>query len=272
MDIQYYEDQWRKNFTEFGTNAEFWDERADRFNAIAQKEKGRQVAEVITLLREKKILEKDSAVLDIGCGPGGYALEMAKIAREVIGLDISAKMLDHARNNATEAGIDNIIFVKSNWEETLLEDLKWKQHFDLVLAAMSPAITGAEAIRKMARASRRHCLIGNFVRRVNNLQQHLSQYISLGHDPHRNDQSVYYLFNILWLMGYHPEIFYFETTRERKYTVAEILERYRPMLWTEKKTEDAVVKSLAAEFEKLAHSGIITEISYSKTAWVYWRV
>jgi ubiquinone/menaquinone biosynthesis C-methylase UbiE len=272
MDIQYYEEQWRKAFSQFGTDAEFWDNRADHFNDIARQEKRRQVTELIALLSEKNILASDGAVLDIGCGPGGYSLEMAKVAREVTGLDISARMLVHARRNATEVGLGNVTFMKSNWQETSLEELKWEQRFDLVLAAMSPAITGSAAIQKMMRASRRHCLIGNFVRRGNNLQRHLTQYFSVGNDPHRNDQSVYYLFNILWLLGHHPEIFYFETTREQTLTIAEAVERYQPMLRIESEARDAAGKVLAVEFEKIAHHGMVTEINFAKTAWVYWRV
>lgn len=272
MDIQYYENQWQKAFSPFGTDAEFWDNRADHFNDIARKEKQWQVTELIALLSQKNILAKDSAVLDIGCGPGGYALEMAKVAREVTGLDISARMLEHARSNAAEAGLRNVSFMKLNWQETSLEELKWEQRFDLVLVAMSPAITGSEAIQKMMQASRRHCLIGTFVRRDNNLQRHLSQFLSVRSDPHHNDQSVYYLFNILWLLGYYPEIYYFENTKELTYTVAETVDRYRPMLRAEGQAQNAAEKALGAEIETLARDGIVTEINYSKTAWVYWRV
>jgi ubiquinone/menaquinone biosynthesis C-methylase UbiE len=39
-------------------------------------------------------------LIDIGCGPGVYSVEFAKRGANVLGLDISRKMLNKARNNA----------------------------------------------------------------------------------------------------------------------------------------------------------------------------
>jgi SAM-dependent methyltransferase len=39
-------------------------------------------------------------LIDIGCGPGVYSVEFARRGAIVVGLDISRKMLDKARNNA----------------------------------------------------------------------------------------------------------------------------------------------------------------------------
>jgi len=40
------------------------------------------------------------SLIDIGCGPGVYSVEFAKRGANVLGVDISRKMLDKARNNA----------------------------------------------------------------------------------------------------------------------------------------------------------------------------
>src|SRR5581483_7279932 len=48
------------------------------------------------------------SVLDIGCGTGGWLIEMARtypaIAR-LVGVDVSCKLLDYAREQAAEQGI-----------------------------------------------------------------------------------------------------------------------------------------------------------------------
>lgn len=43
---------------------------------------------------------RGKSLIDIGCGPGAYSVEFAKRGADVLGVDISRKMLDKARNNA----------------------------------------------------------------------------------------------------------------------------------------------------------------------------
>lgn len=43
---------------------------------------------------------RGKSLIDIGCGPGAYSVELAKRGANVLGVDISRKMLDKARNNA----------------------------------------------------------------------------------------------------------------------------------------------------------------------------
>src|SRR5579859_1692694 len=51
-------------------------------------------------------------LLDVGCGPGGWALEIAFAHPEieVIGFDISQAMIDYARARARVRGLDNASF------------------------------------------------------------------------------------------------------------------------------------------------------------------
>jgi ubiquinone/menaquinone biosynthesis C-methylase UbiE len=46
------------------------------------------------------------SLLDVGCGPGVYAGEFAMRGANVLGIDISRKMLDKARNNAKMTNTD----------------------------------------------------------------------------------------------------------------------------------------------------------------------
>lgn len=51
---------------------------------------------------------ENKSVLDIGCGPGRYGIELAKNgAARVVGLDFSEKMIALARENAKAAGVQN---------------------------------------------------------------------------------------------------------------------------------------------------------------------
>lgn len=46
---------------------------------------------------------RGKSLIDIGCGPGAYSVEFAKRGAHVLGVDLSQKMLDKARNNAETA-------------------------------------------------------------------------------------------------------------------------------------------------------------------------
>jgi cyclopropane fatty-acyl-phospholipid synthase-like methyltransferase len=62
------------------------------------------VAEVDFLLEELK-LPPGSRVLDIGCGTGRHAVELARRGYQVTGVDISSGMLAEAEKVAREAGV-----------------------------------------------------------------------------------------------------------------------------------------------------------------------
>jgi ubiquinone/menaquinone biosynthesis C-methylase UbiE len=82
-------------------------------------------------LPEQTTIHGMKRILDIGCGPGGWAIDVATIYPdiEVIGIDISDTMLNTARSQAKRYKLQNVTFTKMN----ALHPLKFPdQHFDLV--------------------------------------------------------------------------------------------------------------------------------------------
>ena len=80
--------------------------------------------------RAKKYLDASSVVLDYGCATGSIALEIASMAKDVRGIDISANMVEIARTKAGESGIKTIAFTKA----TIFDESLKKESFDLILA------------------------------------------------------------------------------------------------------------------------------------------
>src|SRR6185295_9228532 len=54
---------------------------------------------------------KGLSILDVGCGAGYFAREMAQRGARVIGVDISPRMIEHARSQEAEASLGNVYHV-----------------------------------------------------------------------------------------------------------------------------------------------------------------
>jgi SAM-dependent methyltransferase len=69
-------------------------------------------------------------LLDIGTGTGVVALTAARMGAQVIGLDLTPALLEHARENARIAGHPNIVWTEGDAEQLPYPDAS----FDIVLS------------------------------------------------------------------------------------------------------------------------------------------
>jgi SAM-dependent methyltransferase len=82
---------------------EFFDSFAPRYmNEVFTSDSVREVAFLTALLE----LPAGAAILDIGCGTGRHAVELARAGYAVTGIDLSAGMLREARAAAERAGVE----------------------------------------------------------------------------------------------------------------------------------------------------------------------
>jgi ubiquinone/menaquinone biosynthesis C-methylase UbiE len=80
---------------------------------------------------ERVNLDGITRILDIGCGPGGWAVDVANSypSTKVVGIDISDTMINSARSEAKRHTLENVEFIKMN----ALQPLQFPdQKFDLV--------------------------------------------------------------------------------------------------------------------------------------------
>lgn len=220
MDINYFAQVWSKKEIDPAARQAFWDNRAEEFNQRVYTGEGEERRKkIFSLLVSKGMLTKDKNVLDIGCGPGKYAVEFAKKTKSVTGIDVSPKMIKYAEENAAAAGVSNTEFRVMDWEELDLQSVGWDKKFDLVFAAMSPAINSRTALEKMVKASRGACFLSHFVERRDKVKDRLGKYIAEKDPKAGHGKAIYCSFNILWLMGLHPEVTYIDTSWEREMTI-----------------------------------------------------
>ena len=77
---------------------------------------------------------RGTSILDLGCGEGGYARELARRGARVIGVDGSERMIEVARDRARAAEISGATFVCANANAL---DAIASSSVDIVVAAMS---------------------------------------------------------------------------------------------------------------------------------------
>jgi len=85
----------------------FWDKRSKKYDDDIQNhdaiyEKRNQ--------KTKSLLKETDVVLDFGCATGEITMDIAPHVRQVLGIDISEKMIAFANKKALERQIDNIRF------------------------------------------------------------------------------------------------------------------------------------------------------------------
>ncbi len=71
--------------------------------------------------------DKNCKILDVGCGTGRHAIELAKRGYSVTGVDLSENMLDKAREKAIEAG------VQIDFQIADARNLQFEDEFGLVI-------------------------------------------------------------------------------------------------------------------------------------------
>jgi len=71
----------------------------------------------VAYIQEKTGGVQHNKILDIGCGGGIFAEQLAKLGAEVTGIDLAEDSLSVAKLHALESGINNVDYIKANSEE-----------------------------------------------------------------------------------------------------------------------------------------------------------
>lgn len=134
-------------------NRAFWDRRSDEYQERHREFIGRQEPRWgVWQIPESEldvlgdVSGKD--VLELGCGAAQWSILLARLGARPVGLDNSARQLEHARRLMAEAGVD-FPLVHSSAEEVPLPD----ESFDVVFCDHG-AFTFADPYRLVPEAAR----------------------------------------------------------------------------------------------------------------------
>src|SRR5256884_9684507 len=91
-----------------GDEGRNWTEHADQYNRATQRHRQR--------LLDANLFNPSDVALDIGCGTGKAARDVARIVTDgsVVGIDLSAQMLELAEHLAEAEGLANVTFVQGD--------------------------------------------------------------------------------------------------------------------------------------------------------------
>ena len=89
--------------TFFDAHAPIYDENIFTKNTLKE----------VDFLIEELALKPGAAILDVGCGTGRHAVELARRGYKVTGIDLSTEMLKEAREKAKAAGVE-VSFIRAD--------------------------------------------------------------------------------------------------------------------------------------------------------------
>ena len=246
-----------------------WDKVADRFQKNTSKNREKEETP-FEYLKGKNIIDKNLTVLDLGCGAGRFLTSFSKECKEVVGVDISEKMIEKANENIQKEHLNNAKAFVMVWQDDKDYNIIKKKSFDLVFASMTPAVHNKQTLEKMCEVSKKHCFLSGFIERQNKIQDLLDEKVFLKSPEKSFGKRIYSIMNILWDMGYCPEIKYVDTYWLDEMTFEEAKTWFTAMrddISEEKKKEVCdFLKTLEDE------NGIIKNETYSKLGWIYWTV
>ncbi len=233
MDLeQYFSGLLARPEPDFQRSEQTWDLRADEVSQFGVPDND---AALQGVLRRHRLTGE--RVLDISFGAGRYLVEFARRGAQVSGVELSGRMLEHARHKLRAAGLETQTgrLVHSPWEAVELQDEGWQDAFDLVFVHMSPALSALPGLRKALAACRGGLHVSSHAWREDSLLAGLQDAFGLPQRRigSRTADDIYALFNLLYQWGYFPALEFEERCKISHHEPDYILQRYASWLWPE---------------------------------------
>ncbi len=209
-----------------------WDLMAKWFSLRTQgKEAEKRRGKIIEMLKGEGALRPGIKVLDIGAGPGNWTIPLSQTAAQVTAIEPSSEMVNILKKRINNESIKNINIIQERWEEFSVEKNGLKGQYDLVIASMTPGVNNRKTLEKLMAASCGYCYMSRFSGQ-GRLQpyEELWQLIfkeSIG----ENSGDIIYPFNLLYAIGYRPNLWFSTWERNGKMESPEAVEDIMNFLW-----------------------------------------
>lgn len=213
-------------------------------------------------------LEEDMEVLDIGCGAGAYTVAVAPYVKRAVGVDFSPKMIAVAKRSAEASGISNVLFLERDWAACPTEE--FRGGYDVVFAHTTPAVSDYATLVKMIGASRRYCFFCKPARRTDEVFDVVREIAGLAGSGH--DDSVAYTFDVVWGLGFDPEVSYQKAVWKNSRELPEAEAWYLGRLKGSGTVSEAAATEICRYLERISRDGIVTETIHTTLVNMFWEV
>lgn len=269
MIIDAIKNTWKNESKNDEAAIKLWNEKADYFGSYNLEEV--QNDRFIQIIREMDLIDKNSTILDVGCGAGKYCTALADDCFKAIGTDLSPKMIEFAEKKALEYGKKNVEFRCDDWLKLDIEKEGLVNNFDLVMACMTPALCDYTTFEKFINCSKNAGIYCSGTRRTDSVTDELDKMLGIKKTKRNSENSVLYAFNILWDRGYYPNIEYVEQSWDSAEEVDKAfnvyINRCKVKHNISKEKENMVRKYL----EDISQNQIVYEKIKTVKAIVYWK-
>jgi len=255
-------------------SASFWDRRAEKYSEnISSDRRNGRLREALELIRDTGLRLEGAEVLDIGAGPGTFAIPLARMGARVTAVDISAEMLKRLEKNAAEEKVSSIKTVHGSWKDLDLDALGFKGKFDLVIASMTPAINGPEAFDRMLEASKGVCYYSGWVGRKWD-KAYYELYRMLFNEDYREAShgGLYLPFMYLYTMGYRPTLRIKQELWSSDETVDSMVDEVAGFFSSTKKIDEETRGRIRAYFQERSKDGAYRSETLAVTGMMVWEI
>ena len=228
---------------------------------------------MIQLLRDRGLFHEGMRVLDVGCGTGRMTIPFAEQGAQVVALDFSEGMLARLRDAIPRSAAARIEIAQDDWDGIDLAERAWEGLFDLVFAAMTPAIRTPESFLKLHHASRLGCCFQGWAGKredllLEGLWRHL---LDTPMPPMAWDLTL--AFNLLRAMGFSPTIEFHDIGWEHVQSVDKAAEFFVEFFREHLSDARATLRDRIVEYlDRLTEDGKVHRQTTGQTGVMTWRV
>ncbi len=203
---------------------EFWDQISESYDELEESPFYREMVEdIVSTMRRRGALAPENRVFDVACGPGNYAVRFAPYVKEVVGLDVSSKMLIRFKERMEKAGFSNYRLIEADWFS-----FKPTEEFETVFVSMSPILHDLDSIDRLLELARRFLVLVHWAGvRENLLHQRLVRQV-LEKELRWKKPGIIVPFNYLYTKGYAGDLKFYCGFWKRRRRVEDEL---RHLLW-----------------------------------------
>ncbi len=254
---------------ESGVQQRIWDRRAEDFKTHPLPLL--DVDPFLKRMSEEYVLDKNCSVIDVGCGAGGYSISLAAMVGKAVGVDVSPNMIKAASERAEAEGVSNCSFYAMDWANADIDELGFKEKFDIAFAHMTPAICDYSTLEKLDDCATGLCMIEKPSRRTNLLQDVCYEQIGMSGEESL-DTDLINIFTYAWAKGYEPKLYY----RKEVWRIPQNIEKFSDWCIDRARLrrsitpaeEEAIRKFIT---DKADENGNVEEITNTTRVTVLWK-